>query len=365
MPLLARAKGDNSGMLARGGAALLALLAMPLLAARGDPVADFYAGKQINLIVGYGPGGGYDVYARQLARHLGEYVPGNPSVVVQNMPGAGSLRATNYLFNVAPRDGTTIGTFSHDLVLVGLLGRNPNIKFDIRKFTWLGSASSSANDAYVLMARADAPVKNAEDARRPGGPPLVMSATAEGGGTSDFALLLRDALGFNVKLISGYPDSNAMFLAVERKEIDARFASMSTLQSMRPEWLKPEASMRVLVQFARITRLPSLPDVPTARELARDDRSRALIELAELPRALARPFIAPPGIPADRAKALQAAFLAVHGDPHYLEEAARLKIDISPVSGEQALQTIDRIAGSPPEALDYMRGLLANTDGGG
>jgi tripartite-type tricarboxylate transporter receptor subunit TctC len=350
-------------MLARCVATLLTM-ALALVEARGDSIADFYKGKQINLIVGYGPGGGYDVYARQLARHLGKYVPGNPTVVVQNMPGAGSLRASNYLFNVAPKDGTTIGTFSHDLVLVGLLGRNPNIQFDIRRFTWLGSASSSADDAYVLIARADAPVKTVEDARRPGSPPLVMSATAEGGGTSDFALLLRDALGFHVKLIAGYPDSNAMFLAVERKEIDARFASMSTLQSTRPEWLKPESGMRVLIQFARVTRLSTLPDVPTARELARDDKSRALIELAELPRALARPFVAPPDIPAERAKALQAAFVALHGDPQYLEEAAKLRIDISPVTGEQAVRTIDRIGGAPPEALDYMRNMLANNKTG-
>jgi tripartite-type tricarboxylate transporter receptor subunit TctC len=364
MTFPATASREGPGALARGGAALLAVLALPPIEARSDSVADFYRGKQINLIVGYGPGGGYDVYAREFARHFGKYVPGNPSVVVQNMPGAGSLRATNYLFNVAPKDGTTIGTFSHDLVLVGLLGRNPNIQFDIRKFIWLGSASSSANDAYVLIARADAPVKTVQEARRPGGPPLVMSATAEGGGTADFALLLREALGFNVKLIAGYSDSNAMFLAVERKEIDARFASISTLQAARPEWLTPEAAMRVLVQFARVTRLPSLPDVPTAHELARDSKSLELIELAELPRALARPFVAPPGLPADRALALQAAFLAVLGDPQYLEEAARLKIDISPVTGKQALQSIDKIAGGLPEALDHMRNLLANNKAG-
>src|SRR5437588_5295367 len=171
-------------MLARCAAALVA--AAPLVtAARADPVANFYGGRQVNLIVGYGPGGGYDIYARLLARHLGRFIPGHPTVVVQNMPGAGSLRAVNYLYNVAPKDGATIGTFARNMPLLGLLGGNSNVQFDPRRLTWLGSTSSFTNDAYILLVRKDAPVKSIEEARRPDFPALVLGATAEGATGND------------------------------------------------------------------------------------------------------------------------------------------------------------------------------------
>jgi tripartite-type tricarboxylate transporter receptor subunit TctC len=349
----------------RWGVLLLTLVLPPMLAAaRGQAAVDFYAGKQIDLIVGSGPGGGYDTYARLLARHLARYLPGRPTIVVQNMPGAGGLRAANYLYNVAPKDGTSIGTFGHDLVLVGLLGHNANIQFDSRKFTWLGSASSFANDAYLLIARPDAPVKSAEEARAPNGPPLLVGASAQGGGTSDIATLMRDTLGFNLKLIPGYPDSNAMFLAIDRNEIDARFTAISVLQLTRPQWLAPQSGMHVIVQFARAVRHPDFPDVPTARQLARSDRDRALIELAELPYLLDRPFVAPPGLPRERAQALQEAFRSVQSDPQYLDDAARLKLDLSPIGGDEVVRAIEAIGAASRDTLDYMKKLLTNTGGG-
>jgi tripartite-type tricarboxylate transporter receptor subunit TctC len=348
----------------RWGLLLLALVLPPALAAARAQAADFYAGKQVDLIVGSGSGGGYDTYARLLARHLARYLPGRPNIVVQNMPGAGGLRAANYLYNVAPKDGTAIGTFGHDLVLVGLLGRNPNIQFDSRKFTWLGSASSFADDAYLLIARPGAAVKSAEEARTPGAPPLLVAASAQGGGTSDIAILMRDILGFNLKLIAGYPDSNAMFLAIDRGEIDARFTAISVLQLTRPQWLQPQSGMHALVQFARATRHPLFPDVPTARQLARSDRDRALIELAELPYLMDRPFVAPPNLPPERAQALQQAFRSVQDDPQYRDDAARLKLDLSPVDGEAVMRAIEAIGASSPDTLDYMKKLLTNSSGG-
>jgi tripartite-type tricarboxylate transporter receptor subunit TctC/quercetin dioxygenase-like cupin family protein len=270
---------------------LLSLSLLPLLApARGNTAANFYAGRQVDLIVGSGPGGGYDTYARLLAHHLAGYLPGHPGVVVQNMPGAGGLRAANYLYNVAPKDGTSIGTFGHDLVLVGLLGRDPSIQFD-------------------------------------------------------------------------YPDSNAMFLAMDRNEIDARFTAISVLRLTRPQWLAPQSGMHVIVQFARAIRHADFPDVPTARELARSDRERALVELAELPYLLDRPFVPPPGLPRERAQALQQAFRAVQRDPHYLDEAARLKLDLSPIGGDEVLRAIARIGAASPDTLDYMQKLLTNKAG--
>jgi tripartite-type tricarboxylate transporter receptor subunit TctC len=345
-------------------ATVSAVLALAGLPAQADAVADFYKGKVVNLVVGYGSGGGYDVYGRLVATHLGKYIPGNPTVVIQNMPGAGSLRSVNYLANTAPKDGTTLATFARDMPLLGLIGNNPNVRFDPRKLTWLGSSSSYANDAYLLFTRKDAAVKSIEDARRPGGPPLVLGGTAEGATGNDVSTVLRDALALNIKIIAGYPDSNALFLAADRKETDGRFVGLSAVSSSHPEWLKPEGGMQILLQFARLTRHQQFPDVPTARELARSDRARALIALAELPYRLSRPFAAPPGLPPDRAKALQAAFLAVHQDAQYLDEAGRLKVDVSPIGGDEVLRAIDAIAGAPPDLLDYMKKLLSENKNG-
>jgi tripartite-type tricarboxylate transporter receptor subunit TctC len=345
-------------------AAVAAALVLAGAPARADAVADFYKGKVVSLVVGYGSGGGYDVYGRLVAAHLGKYIPGNPTVVVQNMPGAGSLRSVNYLYNTAPKDGTILATFARDMPLLGLIGNNPNVRFDPRKLTWLGSSSSYANDAYLLMTRKDAAVKSIADARAPGGPPLVLGGTAEGTTGNDISTVLREALTLNIRIIVGYPDSNALFLAADRKETDGRFVGLSAVASSHPEWLKPDSGMQVLLQFARVTRHPQFSAVPTARELATNDRARALIELAELPYRLSRPFAAPPGLPVDRAKALQAAFLAVHQDPDYLDQAQRLKVDVSPIGGEEVLRAIGGIAGAPPELLDYMKKLLSENKNG-
>ena len=348
-------------MLARFTAVALLLAAMLPSGAPADTVADFYRGRTINLVVGYGPGGGYDLCARLVARHLGAHIPGNPAVVVQNMPGAGSLRATNFLFAVAPNDGTAIGAFARDMPLLAILGNNSAVRFDPRKFVWLGSSSNFANDAYVLMVRTDAPVKTIAQARAPGGPPLVLGSTAEGTTGSDVPMLLRDTLGLNLKLVAGYPDNGAIFLAVDRGEINGRTTAFSTMRALRPDWVKPDGPMRALVQFARATRHPDFPDVPTARELAENESSRTLIELAEIPYLMARPFVAPPGVPADRAAALQAAFLALHRDPQFIAEAAQLKIEVSAVGGEDVLRAIDRIAGAPATLLDRLRRILAKS----
>ena len=218
---------------------------------RADDVADFYRGKQINLIVGYGPSGGYNSYARVLARYLPKYIPGNPNIVVQNMPGAGSIRATNFIYNIAPRDGTTIATFGRNTPLLGAIKTNQNVQFDPAKFTWLGSMSSFANDGYILVVRKDAKVKSVEDARRPGGPPLILASSAEGSSSDSSAVLMRDLLGFNVKLITGYTDGGMMYVAIERGEVDGRAVALSSTRANRPDWLKPDGLVRVLVVFGR------------------------------------------------------------------------------------------------------------------
>ncbi|HET7679300.1 MAG TPA: tripartite tricarboxylate transporter substrate-binding protein [Xanthobacteraceae bacterium] len=352
-------------MLTRGIAAFLVSLALAAVPAQADAVSDFYKGKTVTVIVGYGTGGGYDVFARLLARHLGKYIPGNPSVIVQNMPGAGSMRAVNALYNTAPKDGTAIGMFGRDMPLVAILGTNPGVQFDPRKFVWLGSSSDFSNDAYILLVRKDGPVQSIEDARRPDSQPITLGVTGEGSTGTDIPILLRDTLGFKFKLVSGYPDNGAIFLALERNEVNGRTVDLSSVTSLKPEWLKPDSNMRILVQLARATRHPMFPDVPTARELAKDEKARTLIELAEQSYILSRPFAAPPGVPEDRAKALQAAFMAVHKDPEYLADAAKIRVEVSPVNHEVVMQAINKIANAPPDLLDYLRKLHSDEKKGG
>ena len=239
-PLVELVKTFRTLLAAAAAVFAAAILTRP--EARADSVADFYRGKELTVIVGYGPGGGYDVFARLLARHLGKYMPGNPNVMVQNMPGAGSLRATNYLYNLAPKDGTTIGVLARDMPLLGLLDENPAVQFDPRRFTWLGSSSNFSNDAYVLIVRKDAPVKSIEDARRPGGPDLLLGGTAEGATGGDVPKILRDALGLHIKQVLGYRDTAAIFLAMERGEVMGRTIDLSGTRSTRPGWLKPRLS---------------------------------------------------------------------------------------------------------------------------
>ena len=328
----------------RGAAALLLALAFLASPARGDAVSYFYKGKTVTLICGYGPGGGYDVFARLLARHLGKHIPGNPSVVVQNMPGAGSLRATNALYNTAPKDGTTIGMFARDMPLMAILGTNPGVQFDPRKFIWLGSASDFSNDAYILLVRKDGPVQSIEAARRPDSQPITLGTTGDGTTGTDIPIMLRDTLGFKFKLVSVYPDNGAIFLALESNEVNGRTTDLSSVTSLKPDWLKPDGQMRVL---------------------APDARARTLIELAEQSYIMLRPFVAPPGIPEDRAKALQTAFMAVHKDPEYLADAAKIRVELSPVSGEIVMQAINKIANAPLDLLDYLRKLHADDAKGG
>jgi tripartite-type tricarboxylate transporter receptor subunit TctC len=346
-------------MFLRSISALAVLVLWAGEGARADPVADFYRNKTINLVVGYGTGGGYDLFARLVARHLSRFIPGNPSIVVQNMPGAGSLRAANFLYGAAPSDGATVGVVARDMPLLAVLGNVPGVRFDPRKFIWLGSSSRFANDSYILMVRKDAPVKSLEEARRPGGEPLVLGSTAEGTSGTDVPMLLRNLLGLNIRLVAGYPDNGAVFLAVDRGEVNGRTVDFSTMRSLRPGWLGPNSPMRALVQFARAVRHPDFQDVPTAYELAGTPRSRALIEFAQLPYTMARPLVAPPAVPADRAAALRAAFLAVHRDPQFLADAAQLKIEVDAVTAEEVQQTVARIASAPLDLLDDFRNLLA------
>jgi len=346
---------------ARASAALWAVaVALAGTAARAqtqDALADFYAGRQVQIIVGYGAGAGYDLYARVLSRRMGAHLPGNPTMVVQNMPGAGSLRAANFVHAVAPKDGATIAAVDRQVALSAALGYAANMQFKAQEIVWLGTLSSYADDSYNLWVRKDAPARTLEDLRAPGGPRLKVGGSSVSSGADTMALVLRDALKLNIDLVKGYPDGAAIALAVDRNEVHASTAGISALAT-RPQWLTPDGPVRPLVAVGRTTRHPMFPDVPLASELAPDDQARAMIRILELPYRIARPFMTTPGAPPARIAALRKAFLATAADPAFLAEAQKAKIDISPLSGEEIAQLVADIEKSPEAAKAHMRTLM-------
>jgi tripartite-type tricarboxylate transporter receptor subunit TctC len=328
--------------------------------ARAGPVEDFYHRRNVTLVIGYGPGGGYDFYGRFVARYMPEHIPGRPNIIVQNMPGAGSLTAVNYLFNTAPKDGTVFGTFAREMPMMGILNKNSDLlKYDVRKFTWLGSASSSENDPTLLFVRSGK-LTSIRDAFQAGGKSITIGATASGSGGNEWARLMRDVLHLKVNIISGYRDSGGIFLAVENGEVDGRSLDYSAVKAGRPDWLKPESNLSVLLQMGRPTRHPDFPNVPTARELAQSSQQTDLIDVSDLSNTLARPFAAPPGLPPEIAKALQSAFMSTMRDPAVIAEAARLKIELSPIDGAEVLKRIDRLANTAPDVLDVVRAIRSD-----
>lgn len=335
--------------------AIAASAALLTTQACADTAADFFKGKQVQLLVGYGPGGGYDVYARLLARHMGKYIPGQPSLAVQNMPGAASLIAANYIFNKAPRNGTVFGIIDRGLPLMAVVKSNPNVQFDPAKFTWLGSSSNGLDDAFVLMTRKDAQAKSLDDIRRKDGPKVMIGVTGKGATDTEVAKLLRDVVRLNVQIFPGYPSGNDINLAVDRGEVDARPTTYSSLFSTKPDWLKPDSNMHILVAMGRDTRMPQYPDVPLVRELVSDPKDKDLVELADMPFRAPWPWAAPPDVPADRAKALREAFLATSKDATYRAEAAKLFLDVTPMNGEDILAMIKRASEFAPDVLERMR----------
>ncbi len=321
-------------------------------------VSDFYKGKTVNIVVGYGPGGGYDLFARLLARFMPAHIPGHPAVTVQNMPGAASLRATNYLATTAPKDGTVIAAFDRNMPLIAFIGGNPNTQFDPLKLSWLGTLSDSSDDAFVMWIRKRPDITSIEDLRRPGGPSLTVGVTGSGATDNDVAVLLKEVLGLRLKIVQGYQDSNAVGLAVENGEVDGQMINYVTAKIAKPAWTDPNGKMQILMQFARKTRHPELPDAPMARELARDATSARLIEMAELPYVVSRPFAAPPGVPADRIKALQEAFVASFNDPEFRAEAKKLNLDLTPLGADATIAAVDALGKSPQDLKDRLRDIL-------
>ena len=334
---------------------LIALVAGLPCAAAEQSVEQFYRGRTMTLVVGTSPGGINDISSRLVAKHLARFMPGNPNIVVQNVPGGGGLVTANRIYNAAERDGSVISKLERAVPQLAIQG-NRNALFDPIKFTWLGSLSSYANDAYLLIVNAGHAARSVDDLKRAG---VSLTVGADNAASSNliFGLLAREVLGLNVKVVRGYTGAAPMFLAMQSGELDGQMVGLSSIRTgQRDLWSRH--AFRPLLQFGRSTRLPELPDIPTGRELAADAESRALIAFAELPFFMALPFAAPPGLPADRAKALGVAFMAMCRDRAFVEEAGALGLDLSPIDGAEVAKLIAQSAATPKSVIDRYNALL-------
>jgi len=316
--------------------------------AHAQPVEQFYRGHAITMLVGASPGGINDISARLVARHLSRFIPGAPSIVVQNNPGAGGLVTANRLFFNVEKDGSVLAKLERAVPQLAIQG-NPNAQFDPAKFTWLGSLSSYADDAYLMLVNARHPARSIADLKS-GGISAALGADNAASSNLIFAVIAKEVLGLNVKVVRGYTGAAPLFLAMQRGELDGQMVGLSSVRTgQRDLWNRH--AFRPLLAFGRTTRHPEFPDIPIGRELAGDPEALSLIEFAELPFFMALPFAAPPDVPADRANALQTAFMAMCADQAFLEEAEKLGIEMSPIEAGAILQLLARTAKTPPEAI--------------
>jgi tripartite-type tricarboxylate transporter receptor subunit TctC len=319
---------------------------------RADTVSDFYHGRTVNLVIGYAPGGGYDLYARTLARHISRHIPGNPTIVVQNMPGAGSIKAANFLYTIAPKDGSTFGGFSRGAFIDPLLGRKEGIKFEARKFGWLGSISSEVG---VCAFRSGAGIKSWADMRRK---PFVIGSTGAGADADVFPTVLRKMFKLPMKVVAGYGSAAEIVIAIKRGEVDGRCGwSWSSLLSWNRDMYERKEIDVVLQLAAR--KIDELANVPLITEVAETDEQRTALKLIVSRQAMARPFVLPPGVPAARLAALREAFAATMKDPAFLADAKRQDLEVRPVLGADADALIKEVYATPPEtvklAIEYMK----------
>ena len=309
-------------------ASVLCLLAMAgAVPAHAEDPASFFKGRDVLMEVGYSPGGAYDVYARAVARFLGRHIPGNPTVIVKNMEGAGSLRLANWLYNVAPKGGAQIGTIGRGIAFDPLLGK-PGLCFDALKFNWLGSAN---NEVSVCVAWSTSGVTKLEDLYS-----RQMSVGGTGGGsdTDVFPQVLNGMLGTKMKLVTGYPGGNDIDIAMERGEVQGRCGwSWSSVVATHPDWVS-QHKINILAQLA-LSKHPDLPDVPLITDFAKTDEQRQILKLIFARQVMGRPYLAPPGLPQERAAALQQAFTDTVKDPEFLAQAKQQKLEINPVSGSE------------------------------
>ena len=326
-----------TGLTARISALLLVLAS--LASARADSVADFYQGRTIDLEVGYSTGGGYDIYARMLARHLGRFIPGNPTIVPKNMPGAGSLRLANWLAQAAPRDGSTFGTIGRGTAFDPVLGQ-PGAQFTAGELSWIGSMNQEVS---ICASWFDSGVNTFKDLESK---ELLVGAVSFNDDTGQFAKVLNTVLGTRMKIVAGYPGGNDVVLAMERGEVKGRCGwSWSSVLAAHMAWWK-ENKINILVQLA-LNKHPDLPDVPLVTDLAQNPAQRQMLRMIFARQVMGRPFVAPPGIPPERLAALRKAFMDTVTDKEFLADAAKAKLEINPADGAKVEALVKEIYATP------------------
>jgi tripartite-type tricarboxylate transporter receptor subunit TctC len=313
-------------------------------------LAAFYKTTPLQIVVGYGPGGGYDAYARVLARHMGKLLPGTPNVIVQNMPGAASMKAANYIFAIAPKDGSQIATFSRGLPMQPLLD-SQGVQFDALKFGWIGSVAAETS---VTFAWAGAGFNSFEDARQK---EMLVSASGAGADSATFPWIMNAVLGTKFRVITGYPDSNSTMLAIERGEAQGSAGtSWGTLTSSRADWLAKNRIV-VLAQLG-LQSNPAIGKAPLIVDLAKNAEDRQVLEMIFARQSFAYPYTAPPGLAPDRLAALRKAFSATMKEPDFLADATKMGLEVSPIHGEEMSALIEKLYKTPPEVVARARAAI-------
>jgi len=328
--------------------AALALMLASMAPGAGQTPEQFYTGKTVSIIVPTSPGGNFDLNARLVSRHMGRFLPGQPAVLVRNMPGAGGMLVANQFVNTREQDGATIAVMERGTPQLAYEG-NPNVRFDPLKFNWIGSLSSYADDAYLMLVNDSHPAKTVADLRKPG---VIARLGGDLPGSTNltFAVLARDLFKLNVQLVRGYPGAAPMFIAMQGGELDGQLIGLGSVRGAQPA-LWNGKKVRPLMQFGRTSRLAQLGDIPTGRELLTDPEDLALLEFAELSFFIALPFLAPQNVPADRVAALQKAFMDMTRDKLFLEDAARSNFELSPIDGPAVRAIIEKMSNTPPQVI--------------
>jgi tripartite-type tricarboxylate transporter receptor subunit TctC len=338
------------GIWARAATAAI-VLSIAAVAAKAQDVADFYKGKNIELYVGYSVGGAYDLYARVLARHMGSHIPGNPTIVVKNMEGAGSLRLANWLYRVAPKDGSAFAIIGRGTGFDPLLGQKA-AQFDGNRFTWIGSAN---HEVSVCVAWEGRGITAFDDLRIK---EMTVGGTGASADTDQFPKVVNGVLGTKMKIVSGYPGGNDVVLAMERGELQGRCGwSWSSVKATHGSWIA-EKKLNILVQLS-LQKHPDLPDVPLIVDLAKTDEDRQILQLIFARQVMGRPFLAPPAIPAERADALRKAFMATMTDPAFMADAEKSQLEVNPVAGADLQKLVAEIYRTPPEVAKKAAQILA------
>src|SRR5262245_1079434 len=329
------------------------LAALPLVsltaAAPAAAQPDTLAGKSVQMIIGFGPGGGYDLWGRTVGRHIGKHLPGQPTVVPQNMPGAGSYTAASYIFNVAPKDGTVLGIIARDAALGPLSGAT-GARFDPLQLSWIGTPTKETN---VCIAYRTAAVKTVQQLLEK---PLIVGDTGPGTGTRSYPKALNELVGTKFRLVGGFPASSDVFLAMERGEVEGICESLDSIRIRRPDWI-PNKTVTILFQGGA-TPNPELKHVPFVLDLASNDEQKQAIEFLYAGQGIGRPFVAPPSLPPARLKMLREAFNATMQDADFIADAKKSKLELEPEDGEHLAALIAKIYATPKPIVERVTALI-------